>query len=305
MQKIRLAYSIIAIVTVSACSSVTSNSVLLNAARSNAFVEYAHATNAPLIYLTGQFSFGAGLLAFEQTNLEQPVLKVSLTTPGEIDVDNNGDLYVPETQLGNIVVFHYGATSPYRTITGLQLPTTVAVDNSGNVYANAEDSNVIYFTPNGASSPSFTLTANFRGTTTSLAVDAAQDVFAACFTCDEVDEFPAGSETLIVLGTDFVNPIDLAVDSSQDLAVLSQDRFQLEVFSPSNFEKPLRTGFLDGPFISLSSDDSQVWTIRNVRTMVAQFRRYDYATLKGVRHSNSNLGHSHISGMAVSPASPI
>jgi DNA-binding beta-propeller fold protein YncE len=225
--------------------------------------------------------------------------------PEGMAVDGNGDLYVADSQspTGSVFVFHAGQTTPYLTLTSVtNCCFGVAVDSQGNVYgadSNAAGPAAIYVWAAGSTTPTSTLTPAFNASAHYVAVDAAGDVFASDGV-SEIDEFPAGSTTPIVLRTDQTNAEGLALDGSQNLVVANAG-VGFKIYAPpytGKLSKELK--FKHNVYaLALNSTDSALWYADITNGYATQLT---YPALKKVESTKKGLIGGDLKGIALYPA---
>jgi hypothetical protein len=119
----------------------------------------------PLLYASSNTANSVVVYKQGGTN-QSPILTLTngLNGPLGMFVDLNHDLYVANQPASTIVVFHRGATSPYKTLTDPgYYPGTVAVDSNGTVYVSNTQTtggaagNVVVYA-NGSTTPTSSLT---------------------------------------------------------------------------------------------------------------------------------------------------
>jgi hypothetical protein len=114
---------------------------------------------------------------------------------GQIAVDSQGTLYIPQFGNSDVLEFTPGSTTPTRTLTSPtgENPTTLGVDQSGTVYVGNVSGDVAIYA-NGATTPTTTIAPPAPlSVTTGIAVDSNFDIFTAQI-------IPVGEGTTGVLG---------------------------------------------------------------------------------------------------------
>lgn len=190
-------------------------------------------------YLAG---VGQGSLAALLGIPTQAAMAAGLSTPAQVAVDTQGNVYVADPGLGKVLEYAPGSSGATGVSIGkgLSKPTGVAVDGSGDVYIG--DSGNIYEIPfvNGALNaagqvtlfsassklPSDTPPNNplLLGNHLNLAVDGVGDVYAADADNAQVVEINNPSTAITqngytVVGSGFTAPSAVAVDPSGDVFV--------------------------------------------------------------------------------------
>ncbi|HTV82994.1 MAG TPA: Ig-like domain repeat protein [Acidobacteriaceae bacterium] len=194
------------------------------------------AVSGSTTYLGG---LGEGPLAALLGMPTQIAMATGLSTPAQVAVDTQGNVYVADPGLGQVREYAAGSSGAAgQSIgTGLKKPTGVAVDGSGDVYIG--DSGKIYEIPfvNGQldQAGQVTLVTNNSdskspmplGNHLNLAVDGLGDVFVADVDNKQVVEIgnPQTAATqnsysvVVPTTTAFKSPSAVAVDGSGDLFV--------------------------------------------------------------------------------------
>lgn len=203
----------------------------------------------------------ASLLGVPQQNAM--AASSSLSTPEQVAVDTQGNVYVADPGAGKVLEFAPGSSGASGTSIGkgLKKPTGVAVDGSGDVYIG--DSGNIYEIPfvngaldakgqttlfsAGAQVPS-DMPPNFDvlplGNHLNLAVDGQGDVYASDADNGQVVEINNPATVITqngysVVGTGFKSPSAVAVDSSGDVFVA--DGSSLYEITPWSLQSVLDT----------------------------------------------------------------
>ncbi len=160
----------------------------------------------------------------------QPIAS-GLSSPQQVAADAQGNTYVADSGLNEVVMFPAGTTSPVsgtviaKNLSGL---TGVAVDGAGNVYVGANGSVSEIPSLNGKFAASATVIASGFGSQISLATDSQGDIFVADKTNKQVVEIPNPQSALLLqnappisLGVNagFTGPSAIATDSAGNLWV--------------------------------------------------------------------------------------
>lgn len=205
---------------------------------------------------------GQGPMAALMGIAGQTAMATGLSTPAQVAVDTQGNVYVADPGLGKVLMFAAGSSGVAGTAigTGLNKPTGVAVDGAGDVYIG--DSGKIFEIPfvNGALNTAGQMTLfttgqvksdnapNFNklllGNHLNLAVDALGDVFVADADNQQVVEI---GNTLTgpmqngytVVASGFTAPSAVAVDNSGD--IFAADGANLYEINPWSWQAPLTT----------------------------------------------------------------
>jgi sugar lactone lactonase YvrE len=174
---------------------------------------------------------GTGALMQASPALESNIgASGSLSTPSQVAVDGQGNVYVADAGKGAVLMYAAGSSAAAKSIgTGLTAPTGVAVDGAGDVFI--ADSGNVYEIPFGSSglnvSGQAKLTSSL-GSNLRLAADGLGNLYVADPSKARVVKLSnlgqtgptlvAQSETMMTAG--FTAPSAVAVDSTNNLYVI-------------------------------------------------------------------------------------
>jgi sugar lactone lactonase YvrE len=211
---------------------------------------------------------GQTVYIFPQLGQNQPpvgAITSGVAAPNGLFVDAHGNLYVCNFGGGTVTVYHRGAITPYRTLTGAGSAIDVVVGLDGSVYVSDWDSGtsgrIVEYAPRHTS-PSHIIDVN--GGPEGIALDKNNDLFVAyndiTSNDGEVLEFAPGSTTGTNLGIHIGNAGGATIDSNQNLLVVDQNIPGVDVFPPGQ-TKPSEqiTGFSLAFDIALTASDDRLW----------------------------------------------
>lgn len=207
--------------------------------------------------------------------------------PKDVAVDGAGDVFVADTLNNRVVeVAAGGAQSTLNVSAGgvaLNSPTGVAVNAEGDVViADTGNNRVVEVEPNGLQT---TVGSGFNQPT-GVAVDGAGsgaksqpgDVYVADYGNQRVVEIPAGNNPnfpQFTIGTGYVGPHGVAVDSAGDLFVADRDdtrAFEFQLSAPGSLTFPTWTPVKQVD----STDGSMAVSVENIGNEALTFATVSY-----------------------------
>lgn len=263
---------------------------------------------APLLYVA-QF-YENEILIYKQVGTNQtPVGTITngLNFPDGLVVDSNGDLYVANKNASNILVFHRGATTAYKTLDdGGQYPNDVAVDSDGTVLvvnaAGVGAGSVAVYAP-GSLTVTSTLTVPPSDDVYSDTIDRNHNLYVSyaestTHTIKIVKYFRhrgAAHSTGIALTHPSVG--GMAFDVTHDLVVADSGAPSINIYelpSPS----PVRLAAIGAPGdLSIVNGGKKYWVVDYLANEV-----YKYTYPGNTLVDTISSGLSSPSGIAVDPA---
>lgn len=171
---------------------------------------------------------GTGALMQASPALESNIgASGSLSTPSQVTVDGQGNVYVADAGKGAVLMYAAGSSAAAKSIgNGLTAPTGVAVDGAGDVFI-ADSGNVyeVPFGPSGLNASGQAKLASGLGSNLRLAADGLGNLYVADPSNARVVKLGnlgqtgptlvAQSETMMTAG--FTAPSAVAVDSNNNL----------------------------------------------------------------------------------------
>jgi hypothetical protein len=301
------ALSVLAMLILAGCSSAGPSAELPGTTRGGELGRIFSSKDATVFVSSQPFSGDAAVYGYAGNGDDPPVseqISDGLTTPGGIDVNENGKLYVANSTGGTggngfVVVYPTNATSPTTTYTtGLFAPNNVLVGSDGRVYV-AQDESVVEFPP-GKTTPDRAIYTGPGTTATGLALDAASNLYVAFYTLKSgnVEVVPPGQEEGAKLNLGLRHPIGIAVDSSKNLIVSDSSLGQsaIDVFPPGA-KKPtmkITQNLILSQYVRLAQRDSRLYVADADAHAVFE---YTYPVVKLVRTISSDLVRAY--GVAV------
>ncbi len=191
-------------------------------ARAGAVVLFAQGSTVPLFtgYVSGTGRSGAVALD-RGTQTSAGMIAGGMTQGSAIDAV--GNLYVTDSNNGQVVKIAAGTLVQSVVLNGLSNPVAVALDGGGNLYV-AENSGVLLVpnengTLNTADQSMVSLAG--VGAAAGVALDAAGNLYVSDATHGTVVEAPSGGGGLQSIATGLANPRGIAVDTAGNVYVTS------------------------------------------------------------------------------------
>jgi YVTN family beta-propeller protein len=259
------------------------------------------------------------------------IISDGVTKPVALAVDAAGDLFVANastaSSAANVEMYAPGSLIPAATYhAGISAPAALAIDENGTLYVgNASDESgsiikgpTIREFPPGSTKPTTTISDPNAYQLTSLAVDAASNVYVAsapwlCCPPSAVDELvphPPQPTVLAIAaineGTDNNPPfLGLTIDSTGNL--VAADGIRIAVYAPSaaewpNVQAPTSTFGLRGAPSSVTFDSSRshLFVVDSPRNEVFAYN-YPGGTIRNIYTTNVQSP----TAVAVGPLGPL
>ncbi len=185
----------------------------------------------PLLYVSDPYGDFVNIYS-QNGSGQSPVGQLTgFNEPQSMWVNVNQNLWVVNTLDTDVLAYHRGATSSYKTLTDPSgYPAGICGNNNRNLvyvtditsasYGNGQTINV--YDKRGASSPIQVLTDPNSESLSTCAVDSHGNLFVTLYNLlgyGEVDEFPKNVTTPTVLISNLIEPIGITVNQYNALAV--------------------------------------------------------------------------------------
>ena len=170
-----------------------------------------------LLLLLGAISAPAHAQSVTFAGVQTVVPASGLAFPDGVAVDREGDIFIADSILGEVVKLPAGG-GPQTTVgTGLSQPNGVAVDTAGNVFiADAFLQQVVEVPAGGGAQTTLGSGLVFP---VAVALDAAGDVFIADSGLGQVVKVPAGGGPQTTVGSGLSSPQGVAVDAAGNVFI--------------------------------------------------------------------------------------
>jgi hypothetical protein len=272
---------------------------------------------APLLYLSDAYANVVNVYE-ESGNSQVPIGQIaSFNEPQGLWVTLNQNLWVANTNNLTLQAYHRGSFAPYRTLTDPNgYPAGVCGNNNKNlVYGldilSLSDGNgqTINVYGKNDTSPSTVLIDSNSEALYECAVDSHGNLFVTLSNLlgyGEVDEFPRGSTTPVVLVSNLVYPIGITIDKYDALAVDDAEAngpygdSVIYLYAPPYTGGPADSFTTTGSIIETALDHTQthLWGA-DTKNLVAQEWSYPHGAFE---NETSSQGLQYPDGVAVSPA---
>ncbi len=277
----------------------------------------------PLLYLSD--SFGNFVNVYDAAGSNQsPIGQIAgFNEPQGLWVDINQNLWVTNTNTQQLFAYHRATVNAFRTLSDPNgYPAGVCGnDNKSQVIAvdiisnSRGDGQTINIYNRGATTPSSVLTDPNASSLYECAVDSHGNLFVTLSNVNypyggELDEFPKGSTTPVVLGTNFLYPIGITIDkynavSVADIYELYYSQYAyttVYLFDPPYTGGPAYSYVVNSAaFIqtALNHAQTELWGANSFINLGAQGYSYPHGLFED---ATSSSGLSYPDGIAVSPA---
>lgn len=278
----------------------------------------------PLVYLSD--AFGNVVNIYDQTGTNQsPIGQISgFNEPQGLWVDINNNLWVVNTNTYQLFAYHRATITPFRTLSDPNgKPAGVCGNNNKSeviatdiISNTGGDGQTINIYDRGATTPSTVLTDPNASDLYECAVDSHGNLFVTLSTVNypyggELDEFPKGSTTPVVLSTNFLYPIGITIDKYNAISVVDFEGQDYPYYYSSKvylFDPPYTQGpaysydVNNAAFIeaALNKAQTQLWVANSINDPSAQSYSYPHGTFE---NATSSSGLKYPDGIALSPAS--
>ena len=170
-----------------------------------------------LLLLVGAISAPAHAQSVTFAGVQTVVPASGLDFPRSVAVDREGDIFISDTLVNEVVKLPAGG-GPQTTVgSGLSSPNGVAVDASGNVFIADSGNGRVVEVPAGGG-PQTTVGSGLSYPD-AVAVDAAGDVFIGDTGLGQVVKVPAGGGPQTTVGSGLSAPEGVAVDAAGDVFI--------------------------------------------------------------------------------------
>jgi hypothetical protein len=163
-----------------------------------------------------------------------------ITNPQGLAVDRAGNLYVVDQNANDVLIFHKGATAPFRTLSDRNgIAFQVAVGRDGTVYLTNEfnnnlgNGNVNEYAP-GSKTPTKTLHDHRFNTVEGVGLDSRNNLYVTFddnHVVGRIEEFSPGSKVGKILLPRLKAAGGITFDSSDDLVVCDQTAPAVKIFA--------------------------------------------------------------------------
>lgn len=225
-----------------------------------------------------------------------------INQPTGIAIDEAGNLYVSSVDADTVTIYKHGKSTPSLTLTGYA-PEDVAVAKNGDVLAGGSAGVIDVYEP-GAKSPSRRLTNPALAQVFGVAVDGANNVYAAGYgygsgyspvgTVVRFAKISGPGKNLGLTGLRF--PIGVLVDAHGNIVVSDYDANAIKIFPPEHTSASATISVTDPEHFALNGEENQIFVAQGSTRLVS-----DFTYPGGLRVSWKSVG-GFTDGTALYPA---